>query len=551
MDSLKGRIVAFAIVATLLPSLATAWIAYSQTKRSITDQISESLASASTQVARELELWMAEVLTDFRIFATSYEVTENLERITRAGPVSFMGMEAVGRLNDYLDAVEHRFENYRALRVVDTNGIPVTVTDTIAADWQFPVAWQDVFQNGPARFGEPYWDAGRTQQVVSAVAPVKSPDGSVLGALVVTVDLEEVRRLIQAFVPAEEASLYILTAERRPIIAFSRESTPSNRSNEATASLYDASPLPVEYLTWLGDRRVGALGQVSGPGWAVVAELPRDIAYGRINGLRNLTVLIVSFILAFVTAIAYYLAGLIVKPLNRLIDGAGAVASGDLAVDLPVLSGGEVGYLTRVFNDMVARLREGRRQLASINEALMQKNQELAQLSNTDSLTGLYNRRHLIEALESETNRAVRTKRPYSVLMIDVDHFKGFNDRYGHQLGDEALVAVGGVLQRATREVDYAARYGGEEFMVLLPETRMNLAEEVAERIRSQASALILGSNGTKACLTVSIGLAEFPQHGATFERVIQAADDALYTAKDRGRDRVITASAREQRTRA
>ena len=539
-DSLKSRIVTFAIIATLLPSLATAWIAYAQTKRSITDKVTEGLRGASTQVGRELELWMAEVLTDLRVFASSYEVSENLETLTRYGGASVSGGEAARRLNDYLVAVEQRFANYHGLRVVDSEGN--TLASSGVASDALPGGWREVFGGGTALIGDPYRDVGSNTNVVAAVAPVKSPRGVTLGALVATIDLESLLPLIQTFVPDDYGALYLLTAQGQGILGYSPLGSPSDRPDDATADLYTQSPDPVEYVTLAGDRRVGALGRVRALSWGVVAELPHDLVYGRITRLRNLTFVIVTFLLAFVATVAYYLAAVIVKPLNRLTEGAAAVASGDLGVDLPVLGGGEVGYLTSVFNDMVARLREGRRQLAAANAALLERNEELAHLSSTDVLTSLYNRRHLMDVLDAETQRADRTRRPYTILMIDVDHFKGFNDQHGHQLGDEMLASVGDLLRRATREMDCAARYGGEEFLVLLPETGLDTAAEVAERIRAQAADIVCSTNGNNVSITVSGGLAEYPAHGSTFEEVIQAADDALYDAKRAGRNRMVAA---------
>jgi diguanylate cyclase (GGDEF)-like protein len=200
------------------------------------------------------------------------------------------------------------------------------------------------------------------------------------------------------------------------------------------------------------------------------------------------------------------------------------VAAGDLAVDLPVVSGGEVGYLTEVFNNMVARLREGR--------------QELERLSVTDDLTGLYNRRYLMETLAGEVRRARRLEHPFALLMVDIDHFKEYNDAFGHLAGDEMLTRVARVLRESTREVDCAARYGGEEFLVLLPETGVVDAAETAERIRARVAAEALA--GGK--ITLSIGVAEFPSHGDTPEVMIAAADAALYQAKREGRNRVVRA---------
>src|SRR6185437_8896326 len=169
-------------------------------------------------------------------------------------------------------------------------------------------------------------------------------------------------------------------------------------------------------------------------------------------------------------------------------------------------------------------------------------------LSVTDGLTGLYNRRRLMETLDVEAERSERGAGPFSVLMVDVDHFKKYNDTHGHQAGDAVLTRVAGILKEITRQVDCAARYGGEEFLVLLPQTPVDGAAEVAERLRSQLKAS--GANGGGDAVTVSVGVAEFPKNGDTTQSVIAAADAALYRAKADGRDRVVRSAVSAKPTR-
>ena len=238
-------------------------------------------------------------------------------------------------------------------------------------------------------------------------------------------------------------------------------------------------------------------------------------------------------------ATGYRLGLLIARPLDRLTKGAGEVAAGDLAVDLPEApGGGEVGYLTDVFNHMVSRLREGRRELDLIHETLRKKNEELELLSTTDSLTGLDNHRSLMQRLEHEEARCKRERRSFSVLVGDVDHFKQYNDAFGHPAGDEVLKAISDIMRESARPVDCVARYGGEEFVVLMPDTTASDAFELAEHIRARVAAKKF--MGRK--MTLSIGVATFPEDADGAEALISIADEALYQAKREGRDRSIRA---------
>src|SRR6266545_4444831 len=175
----------------------------------------------------------------------------------------------------------------------------------------------------------------------------------------------------------------------------------------------------------------------------------------------------------------------------------------------------------------------------AINRAgLEQLNARLAELAITDGLSGLYNHRHFRERLSLEMERSNRTGLPLSVLMIDVDHFKGYNDRHGHLAGDNALRGVSKILQHGRRANDVVARYGGEEFAIILLDVGKAAAKEVAERICAQVAEFPFefGSTQPLGKLTISSGVASFPDDGAEPAIVLASADRALFAAKNAGR---------------
>jgi diguanylate cyclase (GGDEF)-like protein len=279
---------------------------------------------------------------------------------------------------------------------------------------------------------------------------------------------------------------------------------------------------------------VGTYKPVSITDWGVVSEIPEEDAFSQVRRFRNLAMLVMLGLLLVVAASAYRFGVLISRPLDRLTRGAAEVAAGDLEVDLPEAGTGEVGMLTGVFNEMVDRLREGRTKLDAINETLRAKNEELEKLSITDGLTGLANHRFLMQRLNEEATRSARSERPFSVLMVDVDHFKQYNDSFGHPAGDEILKRVAHLLRECTRTVDCVGRYGGEEFAVIMPDTDNAGAIVVAERIRARMTE----EQFPNRAITLSIGLAEFPGDASTAQATIAIADQALYQAKHAGRDR-------------
>jgi diguanylate cyclase (GGDEF)-like protein len=160
-----------------------------------------------------------------------------------------------------------------------------------------------------------------------------------------------------------------------------------------------------------------------------------------------------------------------------------------------------------------------------------------------DPLTGLFNRRYMAETLEREKYRALRQDLAFGVIMIDIDHFKRFNDRFGHEAGDLVLRELGKFLQTRARREDIVCRYGGEEFVIVLSEAALEITERRAEELRKEVKQLRLRHESqVLGELTMSFGVAAFPQHGATEKDVLRAADAALYRAKAAGRDRVMVA---------
>jgi len=533
LESIKSRIVGLALMATLIPSLGMAWISYVQNRAALTGKITEELQSVSTQTARELDLWFKERLFDVQVFASSFQVTENIELARGADG----GSQAVTRLSNYLTSVGERFPDYDELIVFDREGELLASSAERAGEVQLPPGWLDRVAAGQVVIASAFWDEQFGQPLMTVAVPITSADRTFLGALVTNVTYRPVLTILLVFAPGDAGNLYVIALDGAMIVGLRADDRPhaERRLPSATTELlFESEGSPVTYADRDGAEVIGTLKQVQRLDWAVVAEITGEEAFAQVVRLRDLTALLVVGILVVVGFIAYRLGLLIVAPLDRLTTGAAEVAAGDFAVDLPV-GKGEAGYLTEVFNGMVARLREGR--------------QQLEQLLVTDPLTGVSNRRHLMETLEIEISRANRSMTSFSILMVDVDNFKKFNDKHGHVAGDEALKAVAVVLQEVTREVDHVARYGGEEFLVALPDTDIDGAVRAAERIREGLAETSVAVQDQAATLTLSTGVAEFPIDGRSPMSLIDAADTALYQAKRRGRDRVIQASRPRQTT--
>ena len=207
----------------------------------------------------------------------------------------------------------------------------------------------------------------------------------------------------------------------------------------------------------------------------------------------------------------------VVRPLEQLARAADRIADGDLNARAPVAGDLEIAQLGTAFNHMADKLRAHAR---------------------TDDLTDLPNFRAFRERIDAEIERAVRYPEQFGILVLDLDHFKLYNDRYGHLAGNDALQRVARALRIAVRAVDFPARYGGEEFAVIVPQIGAAALATIAERVRALVDSLPAPAGG--ALVIISIGGALYPEDGTTVDALFHVADDRLYQAKRDGRNRVV-----------
>jgi len=263
--------------------------------------------------------------------------------------------------------------------------------------------------------------------------------------------------------------------------------------------------------------RVHALTQVEmNAQVASVSVLRRRVLYG----------IATTFVLGLGAAIvvATALARSVMAPLRALESSAHHFGAGDFSYRVALTGQNELGQLGKTLNAMA--------------DKLAQSQAMLRELSTHDDLTGLFNFREFHRQLTEEAERSRRYGRSFSLLMLDIDHFKAINDTYGHLAGDEALRALAALIRREVRPTDLVARYGGEEFVMVLPETTGPGAFALGERLRGLiADHAISLPTGQTIHLTVSMGLATFPEDQDSLPHLISAADQALYAAKSAGRN--------------
>jgi HAMP domain-containing protein/uncharacterized protein YjiS (DUF1127 family) len=370
LDTVRSKILVFALLVTLLPSGLTAWISYNQNRRALEQKISQELLSSSGQAAREMDVWLKERLYDLRVFASSYEVSEKLFTRKSAAP------RDRERLNDYLNSVRDRFGEYEELVVLDLQGKPIANSGKQYGGWRLPSDWRKELSTNGAIVGQASWDPSLGKGTLVVAVPVQRGEGRILGALAARLSLRGAEKGLRAFAPrGGQVFVFTLTGTA---IASSAESSAelmaATLKPRSLDRLKSREGLIVAYDGLASSEVVGSLKRVPRAKWLVVSEITAETAFGQIRRFRNVTLLIVSALLLGVGVIAYRLGVLIVRPLERLTKGAAEVAEGDLAVDLPAARG-EVGDLTAVFNHMVGRLRQGRQELDAMNEKLRKQNE--------------------------------------------------------------------------------------------------------------------------------------------------------------------------------
>ena len=547
VNSIKIRIIAFALAATIIPAITLGSLSYLQNTKFLNEKISQEIRDSASQVSREIDLLVKEKLYDVRVFASSYIVSENLVKILRTEGTTVENLVAMGMIQEYLQVVRAKFADYAELMIIDLDG---HLMATSAAERKIPVMprdWREKVKDGQAIIGEAHFDKGLQARVILIADPIRTPGGESIGVLGAKLSLDAIDRVLTTYTQTDTRETYLVNNQGKVLASSHLFSSPSREvylDHAKVTRLYDRIGQAITYTSYEGPTVIGTLNVVPSLGWGVVAEMDKVKAFSQIAELQRMTLVLVASLLVGIGLCAYFLGLTIVRPLRRLTLGADQVAAGDLDVDLPVNSRSEVGYLTQVFNHMVARLRHSRDELDNVNAELQGKNRKLHQLSITDELTGLHNRKHLMETLHGEVTRSRRNEHTFALFVIDIDHFKLINDTYGHQKGDEVLRLLGTLFHETVRSCDYVARYGGEEFIVMLPEVGAAGGREVAERIRERVSRESINRKGDR--VTVSIGIAMFPDHGDNPEVLFQQADHALYAAKAAGRNRIVTAKDRD-----
>lgn len=508
--------------AMLLASLVVTGVSTHATGQFLKDKVAKEFPLRLNTAAAQVELWYAERMNELLVFAQS----EALIRLLRSpGKTAHQD-----KLTKFIGHLLKRSPTFEALFILDPAGESLVWE---GSRFELPRALMDmshvtedvvVISNAIAT----------NDNVVQFLAKQITDKGEPVGVLYGVLRLESLSALLVASTDTGATRL-TLTDSAGSILSSNMTTMPGEHFTRI-APPKGASPR-IEYYTADGEAMVGSAVFIEKLGGALHIEQPYAETFKPVITTVFRTLSLSSVIILVLVIAAYLVTRAAMKPVVALLHAVRNSSADQQVVTVPEFKDKtEIGVLARAFNSMATRLNEKTREVEAANVKLKAQNEQLEVLSTTDTLTQLHNRRFFHDQLKQLQKQLLRTQTPLALLLVDVDHFKGCNDRFGHKHGDEVLIDVARVLRRETRETDVVARIGGDEFAILAPGSGLagatQLGTKITEEIRSHFK-----QNGThkQGVITVSVGVAVLEESG---EKLLEDADRALYGAKHAGRDR-------------
>jgi diguanylate cyclase (GGDEF)-like protein len=546
--SLPARISLIVFGATLITSLAVTAISVRSIDEFLRGKIEQNFPTILESARQRLDLWYDQRLLELGVLSNSGILKKNVGLLRTRGA---RGERASKEVEQYLTYVLDGFPQYEALFVLGPDKKPLL---WVGSRFSLP---ESVVQEQLTQLTEPRMSptVNLGSEIVQLVSARLDGAGTkARGTLHAVFRMNVVRSVLDSDELSEFGEIFLLDASGSYLAASDERlqegawAAPTQEGEDATGVL--------DYSDYAGERVVGSTQPVERFGWTLAVEEPYNEAFSPVvNGIRRILGINLAIVLLFALA-AFRVARSIAKPIEALSETAQRISAGEKGIDLPENARrDEVGILTRSFSDMTTRLEANAHELESSqaetqaavermrdqNHELQRMNEILEQLSITDGLTKLHNHRYFQEHLTKEVKRSARSGVPLSLILIDIDHFKMWNDRLGHSGGDDILRRIAEIMQQLTRGTDLLARYGGEEFALLLPATQIDGAVQLAEKIRAAIAEteFFIEPPSERQPVTVSIGVSAFTGDKRS---LFDDADEALYRAKRGGRDCVMIA---------
>ncbi|MBG1244134.1 diguanylate cyclase domain-containing protein [Nostoc sp. NZL] len=588
LGSIRTRLIASFLIVALIPLLLLAFINKQTTEKALTDNAKQALSAAANETANRIDAFIDGNLNAVRVEAILPGLARYLSLTPKQrddSPEMQLAIETLIRLSrkDMLNVLSYALLDLNGKNVLDTH------TSNIGKDESV----QDYFKNPPQTelsFVSSMKQSPTIPDLVTLFfsSPVRNAKGDILGVLRVSYNATVVQQLVTRQTERAGAKSFAILLDENNI--YLAHSTAPNLLFKSIV------PLPLDVVTQL--QREGrlpnypvkelvtnesklkqaldqkqsdliaslkatgnqvnliAIARLKYKPWSVLFAQPLAVALAPVEKQIRDAMFLFAIIASVVTIIAFAIGQLLTKPIIYLTNIVFQFTAGNLDIRAKISSKDEIGQLAKSFNNMALqlqtsletleqRVQERTAELVIAKEKVEYANQKLEQLVNLDGLTQVANRRCFDGRLQAEWKRLAQEQQRLSLILLDVDKFKSYNDYYGHLGGDHCLIIIAQTVQQTVhRPADLVARYGGEEFSVLLPNTDLVGAIKVAQRIQQAIhdQAIPHAQSDIKDIVTLSFGIASvIPTCDIKPNTLIASADKALYKAKEKGRDRYCT----------
>lgn len=558
--AIHHRLIGAFFLLSLLPLLITGLIAYVDASKNIEDKTRLLASEIVKQIAQNIRLQMTQLEASTEEFVLSDRLQATLGK--------YYGDDESGRVTSRTEMTKALLEKFGSFDYInekyfldDDNEI---MDSQVFA--QLGKGISRLVMKTPDQRDRPFWNTyqlSSERKSLVLLRPVNLKSNNRWGGtLFLGLKPAYFARIFAHADLGKDAQIFILDSDSGNIVAQAGEAAPAANGHKVDPGLIDgisnsryhgSQSAFVAYEDKNNQNYVAVYTPIANSSWLVVSSFPASNLTLETRALRNKLILISWSVFILALLCAMLIARSIAIPLQQLIEAMKQSENDEQLIPIRRAGNDEITALAQQFNNMADKIRQHKLLLeARVDErtrALQNANDKLEALSTTDSLTGLANRRRFDEALANEWLRAMRSGQAITLLMLDVDWFKKYNDHYGHQAGDKCLREIAKVMQaNAKRAGDLAARYGGEEFAFIAAEMDIGHALPLAETIRSAVEKLALPHIETApGCVTVSIGVATLvPEESHTPQTLVQLADEALYRAKNKGRNRVEVANGKQ-----
>ncbi len=526
--TIRFRMLGLVVFSILMPSVVGGWMAVNYLGDVISDQVYNELSLKTETIATDMSNWLTTRSFEVRAFTSTHLLVEEISTILASKRKEEID-RSVKSVKEYLSYLLEDNDLFSGFSILSSDGeILLNQPDDIKVDFNFSIP--KIIGNTPILIEASDSD-------VPGVYIAQFMGGARVGSKLLFISHLDIEALLSTLKKSSESdtSIYILDryGDLKGGVGLPDD---NNEVPDPALTLRKGRSTPQSYRGIRGESVVGAGFPLNHMNWSVIMEVSSKRAFAPLRTFRRMMFLMTIILACILFVPALILSRTISRPLEELSRVSKKIREGHAGEKVQSKPGGELGEFITTFNSMSLSMEKSMEEINKINE-------QLTIISVTDPLTGLSNRRFVEDHLKRELKFLERTGDNLTVLMLDIDRFKEYNDTYGHIAGDEALKQLAEIMTANVRVTDIVSRFGGEEFLICMGHTTIEGGKNAAQKLRRAVENNVFRLKGQETRITASIGLATAPDDGTTIESLVDAADKAMYAAKDAGRNRVRTVS--------